>query len=127
MNTHLNPAGWIRLVIYILAALTGLAAVIINALGYSDLGVLVGTIAGAGATITGGTAVVNLPKANDQHPTQGFEMGKAIPAIMDIAAAARTYQQAMNYEPQHAAPQDTTTHPPTTSPMADYAATIRGE
>ena len=43
MKQNLNPAGWLRLVIYVLSALTGIAAVVVNALGYADLSVLVGT------------------------------------------------------------------------------------
>lgn len=120
MKTHLNPAGWVRLVIYVLSALTGLAAVVVNALGYADLSVLVGTVAGAGAAITGGTAVVNLPKADDQH-TGGFKVNEALPAILDIAAAARAYQTAVEYQPRHAAEE------PHDDPTAAYAAEIRGE
>lgn len=121
MKTHLNPAGWVRLVIYVLSALTGLAAVVVNALGYADLGVLIGTVAGAGAAITGGTAVVNLPKADDQT-TGGFKVNEALPAILDIAAAARTYQAAVEYQPRHAAGEEQ--HD---DPTAAYAASIRGE
>ena len=122
MNNKLNPAGWLRLVIYVLSALTGLAAVVVNALGYADLSVLVGTVAGAGAAITGGTAVANLPKADDQHPTAGFQVDEAIPAILDIAAAARAYQTAVEYEPRHAAGEEQ--HD---DPTAAYAASVRGE
>lgn len=122
MKTTLNPAGWVRLVIYVLSALTGLAAVVVNALGYADLSVLVGTVAGAGAAITGGTAVVNLPKADDQHPTGGFKVDEALPAILDIAAAARAYQTAVEYQPRHAAGEEL--HD---DPTAAYAASIRGE
>ena len=121
MKTTLNPAGWVRLVIYVLSALTGLAAVVVNALGYADLGVLIGTVAGAGAAITGGTAVVNLPKADDQA-TGGFKVNEAIPAILDIAAAARAYQTAMEYQPRHAAVEE-----PHDDPTAAYAAEIRGD
>ena len=122
MKQNLNPAGYLRLVIYVLSALTGIAAVVVNALGYADLSVLVGTVAGAGAAITGGTAVVNLPKADDQHPTAGFQVDEAIPAILDIAAAARAYQTAVEYEPRHAAGEEQ--HD---DPTAAYAASIRGE
>lgn len=121
MNNKLNPAGYLRLVIYVLSALTGLAAVVVNALGYADLSVLVGTVAGAGAAITGGTAVVNLPKADDQT-TGGFKVDEALPAILDIAAAARAYQTAMEYQPRHA-----TAEEPHDDPTAAYAAEIRGE
>lgn len=121
MNNKLNPAGYVRLVIYVLSALTGLAAVVVNALGYADLSVLVGTVAGAGAAITGGTAVVNLPKADDQA-TGGFKVDEALPAILDIAAAARAYQTAVEYQPRHAAGEEQ--HD---DPTAAYAASIRGE
>lgn len=122
MKQNLNPAGWLRLVIYVLSALTGIAAVVVNALGYADLSVLVGTVAGAGAAITGGTAVANLPKADDQHPTAGFQVDEAIPAILDIAAAARAYQNAIEYQPRHAAEEELHN-----DPTAAYAASIRGE
>lgn len=122
MKQNLNPAGWLRLVIYVLSALTGLAAVVVNALGYADLSVLVGTVAGAGAAITGGTAVVNLPKADDQHPPAGFNVDEAIPAILDIAAAARAYRDAVEYEPRHAAGEEL--HD---DPTVAYAASVRGE
>ena len=122
MKQNLNPAGWLRLVIYVLSALTGIAAVVVNALGYADLSVLVGTVAGAGAAITGGTAVANLPKADDQHPTAGFEVNEAIPAILDIAAAARAYQTAVEYQPRHAAEEELHN-----DPTAAYAASVRGE
>ena len=122
MRTNLNPAGWVRLVIYVLSALAGLAAVVVNALGYADLGVLIGTVAGAGAAITGGTAVANLPKADDQTKTAGFKVDEAIPAILDIAAAARAYQAAVEYEPRHSVGEEQ--HD---DPTAVYAASIRGE
>lgn len=103
METNkLNAAGWVRLVIYILSALVGLSAVVVNTLGMGELSALLGTVAGAGAAITGGTAVVNLPKAPDQSKTAGLDVQAAIPAILDIAAAARAYQNAVAYEPRHA-------------------------
>lgn len=102
MGAGLNPAGWVRLAIYVLSALVGVAAVVTTTLGYGDLAALLGTIAGAGAAVTGGTAVVNLPKAPDQSRTGGFEIGELAPALQEIAAAARTYRGAVDYEPRHA-------------------------
>lgn len=126
MKNNLNVAGYVRLAIYILAALTGLAAVIVNALGFSDLGVLIGTVAGAGAAITGGTATYNLPKAPDQSKTGGFELNDALPAILEIAAAAKAYQSAMEYEGRHSA-NEAVSDSAERGTMADYAASVRGE
>lgn len=126
MKNNLNVAGYIRLVIYILAALTGLAAVIVNALGYTDMGVLIGTVAGAGAAITGGTATFNLPKAPDQGKMAGFDLSAALPAIMEIAAAARVYQSAVEYEGRHSA-NEAVSEAVESGSMADYAASVRGE
>lgn len=117
----LNPAGWVRLALYVLSALVGLAAVVVNALGMGELSALLGTVAGAAAAITGGTATYNLPKAPDQHPTGGLNIAEVVIALRDIAAAARSYQEAVAYEPQHAAPT------PARLGTAGYAARIREE
>lgn len=121
---QLNPMGWIRLVLYVLSALVGIAAVVTNALGYVDLGALLGTIAGAGAAITGGTAVANLPKAPDQSRFGGFDVRAAFSAINDIADAARVYQDAMAYEGRHQLDEPA---PEPYDPMTQYARQVRGE
>lgn len=123
MNTNPNPAGYVRLALYILSALVGLAAVVINVLGYTDLSVLLGTVAGGAATITGGTATFNLPKAPDQDKAGGFLLDKALPAILDIASAARAYQSAVEYEARHSAEEDDAPG----SVMSEYAAMVRGD
>lgn len=101
MQSKLNPAGWVRLVIYVIAALLGIAGVVTSALDMGELSALLATLASAGAAITGGTAVANLPKANDQKA--GLDLSALLPAIRDISDAARTYQDAMAYEGRHAA------------------------
>ncbi|CAM2802028.1 hypothetical protein COJE103337_03825 [Corynebacterium jeikeium] len=101
----LSPMAWVRLIIYILAALVGIAAVVATTLGYGDIAALLGTLAGAGAAITGGTAAANLPKAPDQAPLAGLDLVAALQALPTIAAAAQTYQQQASYEPRHAAPE----------------------
>lgn len=98
----LTPMAWVRLVIYIISALVGLAAVVATTLGYTDIAALLGTLAGAGAAITGGTAAANLPKAPDQAPLAGLDLVAALQALPTIAAAAQTYQQQAGYEPRHA-------------------------
>ena len=129
MNSKLNVAGYVRLAIYVLSALTGLAAVIVNTLGYSDLGILIGTVAGAGAAVTGGTATFNLEKAPDQDKAGGFQLNDALPAILEIAEAARAYQSAVTYEGRHTAPEAISEAPEGAerATMADYAASVRGE
>lgn len=103
MNFKLTPAGWARLLLYAVSALAGIVAVVANTLGYSDLSVLLGTLAGAGAAITGGTAAVNLPKAPDQAAAGGLNIAAIGPALLEIAEAAKMYQAAMTYAPKHAA------------------------
>ena len=98
----LSPMAWVRLIIYIIAALVGLAAVVATTLGYGDIASLLGTLAGAGAAITGGTAAANLPKAPDQAPLAGLDLVAALQALPTIAAAAQTYQQQATYQPRHA-------------------------
>lgn len=98
----LTPMAWVRLIIYIISALVGLAAVVATTLGYTDIAALLGTLAGAGAAITGGTAAANLPKAPDQAPLAGLDLVAALQALPTIAAAAQTYQQQVDYEPRHA-------------------------
>lgn len=101
----LTPMAWVRLIIYIISALVGLAAVVATTLGYTDIAALLGTLAGAGAAITGGTAAANLPKAPDQAPLAGIDLAAVLQALPTIAAAAQTYQQQATYEPRHAAPE----------------------
>lgn len=105
MNNTLNAMGWVRLVVYVISALIGTAAVVATTLGYTDIAALMGTLAGAGAAITGGTAVYNLPKAPDQDKFGGLDLTAALQALPTIAEAAQTYQQQAAYEPRHAAPE----------------------
>lgn len=102
MNQKLNPMAWVRLVIYVLSALVGVAAVVATTLGYGDVAALLGTLAGAGAAVTGGTAVYNLPKAPDQDKLSGIDLTAILAALPTIAAAAQTSQQQSTYEPRHA-------------------------
>lgn len=92
MNSTLNPAGWVRLIIYVISALVGVGAVAATTLGHGDIAALLGTLAGAGAAVTGGTAAYNLPKAPDQSPTAGIDLAAVLRAFPTIADAAKQYQ-----------------------------------
>lgn len=105
MAKQLNTAGWIRLVIYAISALVGVAAVVALTIGSTELAALLTALSSAGAAITGGTAIANLPKAPDQHPTAGFELREAVPALREIADAARTYREAVEYQGEHRRPE----------------------
>lgn len=132
MGQKLNVMGIIRLVIYILSALVGLAAVVVNAVGMGELATVLGTAAGAVAAITGGTASYNLPKAPDQK-LGGFQVEEFLPAIREIAAAANTYRGAVDYEPRHSAEASAAlveTAEEAASAAVDtasYAASVRGD
>ena len=92
MQTKLNPAGWVRLVLYVISALVGVGAVVATTLGYDSIAALMGTLAGTGAAVTGGTAAYNLPKAPDQSPTAGIDLAAVLRAFPTIADAAKQYQ-----------------------------------
>lgn len=92
MQTKLNPAGWVRLIIYVISALVGVGAVAATTLGHGDIAALLGTLAGAGAAVTGGTAAYNLPKAPDQSPTAGFDPKSVLASIPAITEAVKQYQ-----------------------------------
>lgn len=88
MKNALTTGGTIRLVIYVVSALIGLAALILPIVGFPALGALLGTISGAAAAITGGTATYNLPKAPDQR---GVDLAAVLPAIMALVEGVKGY------------------------------------
>lgn len=94
----LTVGGYVRMAVYLLSAVVGVAAVAVNAVGMTELSALLGTIAGAGAAVTGGTAVFNLPKAPDQRTLSGVD---AVPAILEIVKAAKTYNRRVASQAQH--------------------------
>lgn len=87
-GSNLTPAGWTRLVVYAVSAAVGIAAVVATALDYTDLAALLGTLAGAGAALTGGTAIVNLPKA----PDQGLRVDRILPILGELQRAVINYE-----------------------------------
>lgn len=100
-----NLEGWgiARMVLYVISALMGVASAVLINLEFTELAQMLATIAGAGATVAGGTAVANLPKAPDQHKTGGMDTGQLVPAILEIAGAARKYSEEMSYQGTHRA------------------------
>lgn len=89
MKNTLTTGGTIRLVIYVVSALIGLAALILPIVGFPALGALLGTISGAAAAITGGTATYNLPKAPDQG--HGVDVAAILPAILALVEGIKGY------------------------------------
>lgn len=89
---NLNAQGIVRLFIYIVSALMGLAAVVAPVLGYADLGAALGTVAGALAAVSGATATYHLPKADDQ-PGGGLDLNAAVAAYPVITRAIQDYQK----------------------------------
>lgn len=66
----LTGAGWLRMVIYAVASLVGVAALVATSMGKPEWGEFLGTLASAGVALIGGTAIANLPKAPDQVRAQ---------------------------------------------------------
>ena len=91
MKNTVNTAGVVRIVIYVIGTLCGLAAVILPLLGIDHLTGMLTALAGAAAVITGGTAVYNVPKAKDQKQDLSIaEIGGALLAIIREGQALAT-------------------------------------
>lgn len=116
--------GWglARLILYVISALVGIASAVLINLEFTELAQLLATVAGAGATVAGGTAVANLPKAPDQHKTGGVDTNQVVPALLDIAGAARKYSAAMDYQGSHRATEDASPARPADTPAPRFSA-----
>lgn len=88
MNTKIDPRAVVRLVIYAVGALAGLAAVILPALGIGDYTALLTSVAGAAAVITGGTAAYNIEKT-PTNKANLLEVLAALKAVVNEAQAVR--------------------------------------
>ena len=112
MKNTVNTAGVVRIVLYIVGALCGLAAVILPLAGIDHLTGLLAALAGAAATITGGTAVYNVPKAKDQKQDLSIaEIGGALLSVIREGQALATsktdntaVEAPVEYEGKHHAP-----------------------
>ena len=83
MKNTVNTSGVVRIVLYVIGALCGLAALVLPLLGIDHLTGMLTALAGAAAAITGGTAVYNVPKANDQKQDLSIsEVGGALLAVI---------------------------------------------
>ena len=111
MKNTVNTSGVVRIVLYVIGALCGLAAVILPLLGIDHLTGMLTALAGAAAVITGGTAVYNVPKAKDQRQDLSIaEIGGALLSVIrEGQALASPKQEAAEpvtvaYEGKHHAP-----------------------
>ena len=112
MKNTVNTAGVVRIVLYVIGALCGLAAVILPLVGIDHLTGLLAALAGAAATITGGTAVYNVPKATDQKQDLSIsEIGGALLSVIREGQALATskpdntaVEAPVEYEGKHHAP-----------------------
>ena len=83
MKNTVNTSGVVRIILYVIGALCGLAALVLPLLGIDHLTGMLTALAGAAAAITGGTAVYNVPKANDQKQDLSIaEVGGALLAVI---------------------------------------------
>lgn len=85
----ITTKGLIRLGIFLVASLVGLAGVAANFLGYGDAAGLLGGISAGLLPIVGGTASYNIEKAPDQAFPVNVE--KVLPGISTISGAVREY------------------------------------
>jgi|GEM_PF-3347116 len=80
-RTTLTIGGIIRLVIYVISALIGLASVVVAQLGMVDLSTLLATVAGLTSAISGGTAAFSI-KQKPGAPIDLAAIAAAIPALV---------------------------------------------
>ena len=111
MKNTVNTAGVVRIVLYVIGALCGLAAVILPLAGIDHLTGLLAALAGAAATITGGTAVYNVPKAKDQKRDLSIaEIGGALLSViregqaLAVSKPETAEPETVTYEGKHHAP-----------------------
>ena len=111
MKNTVNTAGVVRIVLYVIGALCGLAAVILPLVGIDHLTGLLAALAGAAATITGGTAVYNVPKAKDQKQDLSIaEIGGALLSViregqaLAVSKPETAEPETVAYEGKHHAP-----------------------
>ena len=64
---NLTPGGWVRIALYVIAVLAGLAAVLAEPLGFGGLEDLLVSVSGVLLVATGGTAALNVQRAPDQQ------------------------------------------------------------
>ncbi|MCT1491363.1 hypothetical protein M3G47_01205 [Corynebacterium sanguinis] len=86
MRNQIPPQAIVRLVIYTLGALAGLAAAILSTLGYVEYAPLLTAIAGAAAIVTGGTAAYNI----ERTPASRVDIMAILTAFKAVADEAKT-------------------------------------
>lgn len=65
-KNDLTPAGWVRLVLYVITVIVGLVAYVAGQLGAVEVSTAFASMSTALAVLIGGTAAANVPKAPDQ-------------------------------------------------------------
>lgn len=85
----ITPGGWVRLGLYAVAVLAGLASVLAEPLGFGGLTDVLASISGLLLVATGGTAALNLGKADDQQ-VKLRELG---PALIDVLDEVRVLRE----------------------------------
>ena len=91
-NSQISAGGIVRLAVYVVSVLLGTISVVAIHLGHDAEASLLGTIAGAGAAISGGTAMLNLEKAPDQK-RDGVKLDELLPNILEVIGAVSTYNR----------------------------------
>lgn len=88
-NKPVTPGGWVRLALYAVAVLAGLASVLAEPLGFGGLTELLMSISGLLLVATGGTAALNLGKADDQQ----LNLRDLIPAVGNVVTEVRDLRE----------------------------------
>lgn len=89
-RSKLTTGGWVRIVLYVVASLAGLAAALAPVLGFTDHVAPLMSLSGTLAAIAGGTAIYNVPKADDQHRPDLMEIIRQGGQLVEDLRSVRT-------------------------------------
>lgn len=86
---QLTNGGWARVVLYVLTVLVALVAVLAPIIGFGEYTDVAQALAAILAVLSGGTATLNVPKAEDQN----INLREVGPAVLDLVREVQELRQ----------------------------------
>lgn len=88
-NSQVTPGGWTRIALYAATVIVALIAVLLPAFGLGDAVGIAEKLAAVLGILSGGTAVLNVPKADDQN----IKLRDLLPAVGELVGEVRGLRQ----------------------------------
>lgn len=88
-KAQVTPGGWARIALYAATVIVALIAVLLPAFGLGDAVGVAEKLAAVLGILSGGTAVLNVPKADDQN----IKVRDLIPAVGELVGEVRGLRQ----------------------------------